>query len=166
MSKLLQSLAERGIAEKDIETAGFQVSPQYRHEPGRVQPPEIVGYQVSNMVQVKVRELAALGKLLDQVVREGANQLHGISFSVAEPTALQDRAREKAMADARRKAELYVKSAGAKLGRVLQIQEQLPQVPRPHNLEFARAAQAAEQVPIAPGEQEIRVSITVSYAIE
>lgn len=165
MDRLFKTLAERGIAKKDIQTSNFNVSPQYRQRPPRgEEPPTIVGYQVTNQVSVKVRRLADLGRVLDESVSQGANQLYGISFSIAEPAPLLDKARLSALADARRKADLYAKAAGVKLGRVVYIQETTPQVPRPMML--GRAAMAAEAVPIAPGELELRATITVTYAIE
>jgi uncharacterized protein YggE len=165
MTALFKSLSDHGVGEKDIQTTNFNVAPQYRRDDRGQQATEIVGYQVTNMLRVKVRQLNRLGKVIDDVVKLGANQLHGISFSVAEPAPLFDEARRKAMADARRKAELYAQEAGVKLGRVRHIQEQPPHVPRGEFLGLARAA-AAESVPVAPGEQEFHASITVTYAIE
>ena len=163
MKKLFELLAEREIAEKDIQTTGFNVSPQYQHDPTGKRPPTIVGYEARNQVQVKVRKLAALGELLDELVREGANQVNGISFSVADSQAVLDEARRKALADARRKAQLYAAAADVKLGRLLQLQEGSTPVFAPRYM--ARQA-AAEAVPIAAGEQEFSVSVTATYRIE
>jgi uncharacterized protein len=165
MQKLFQKLTSLGIAEKDMQTSNFNVSPQHRHGPQGQYEPEIVGYEVSNQLSIKVRDLAKLGGLLDQVVEAGSNSIQGVSFSVAEPKPLQDQAREKAMADARRKAELYAKAAGVKLGHVLLIQETTPRLPQPMMFE-ERALGGREAVPVAPGEQEFSASITVTYAIE
>jgi uncharacterized protein len=164
MDKLFKTLAERGIRDKDIQTSNFSVSPQYRQpQPGQPQQ-EIVGYQVSNQVAVKVRQLQTLGKVLDDLVTKGANQVHGITFSVAEPESLLDQARLKAIADARRKADLYARAARTKLGRVLLIEEATPRVPRP--VGFGMAMERAAAVPVAPGEQEYHASITVTYALD
>jgi uncharacterized protein YggE len=97
------------------------------------------------------------------VVQEGANQVQGVSFSVADPTALLDEARRKGMADARRKAELYAREAGVEVGQVLLIQEQAPQVPGPLVAGFTRGEAAG--VPIAEGEQDFGATVTVTYAI-
>jgi len=161
---LMKTLAGRGIAEKDIQTSNFSVSPLYRHDPQGKAPPTVTGYQVSNQVRVKVRQLANLGSLLDELVRGGANQMGGISFSLAEPTALQDKAREDAVVDARRKAELYARAAGVKVVRVLRIQEQGTAVPVPGpQFMTMRASEAA--VPVAPGEHEVHASVTITFAI-
>jgi uncharacterized protein YggE len=164
MAKLFASLDARGIARKDVQTSQLSVAPQHKRGPHGEPLPPIVGYQVSNQVQVKVRKLDSLGEVLDEVVQQGANQVHGVSFTVAEPEPLLDAARRKAMADARRKAELYAREAGVSLGRVLLIQEQTPHLPRPMFAGLARGEAAS--VPIAEGEQDFGASITVSYAFE
>jgi uncharacterized protein YggE len=163
MARLFSTLDARGIARKDVQTSGFGVAPQYKRGPHGEQLPQVVGYRVSNAVRIKVRKLDALGQVLDEVVQQGANQVQGVSFSVAEPTPLLDEARRQAMAEARRKAELYAKEAGVEVGRVLLIQEQTPHLPRPLAAGFARAEAAG--VPIAEGEQDFGASITVTYAI-
>jgi uncharacterized protein YggE len=163
MGKLLETLKACGIAKKDVQTVNFAVVPQYKRGPHGEQLPDIVGYQVNNEVQVKVRHLDSLGQVLDDVVQQGANQVHGINLGVTEPAPLRDEARRKAMADARHKAELYAHEAGAEVGQVLLIQEATPQPPRPLYLGVARAEAAA--VPIAEGEQEYHATITVTYAL-
>jgi uncharacterized protein YggE len=166
MDRLLKLLAGSGIADKDVQTTQFSVSPQYRHEPRGQAPPTITGYNVTNQVRVKVRQMASLGKVLDQAVGEGANQVHGISFSVAEPESLLDAARRDAVGDAKRRAQLYAEAAGVKVGRVLLIQEQAPRFPQPQMMAMSARAGGGGAVPIASGEQEFRASVTVTYGIE
>ena len=163
MEKVIKAVTAAGIAEKDIQTTNVSVIPQRR--PGRqeAQPPDIVGYEVSNQVRIKVRDLTVLGRLLDALVGQGANALGGISFSVGDPAPVLDQARTSAMADARRKAEVYARAAGATLGPLLSIREGAAPVPR-FGGEMPRAM-AATAVPVAPGEQEFQVSITVTYAL-
>jgi uncharacterized protein YggE len=164
MARLFSALEARGIPRKDMQTSNFSVVPEYKRGPHGEQLMQIIGYRVSNEVGVKVRKLDSLGAILDVLVKEGANQIHGISFLVAEPTPVLDAARRKAMADARRKAELYAKESGLEVGRVLLIQEQTPRLPGGRVLAgFARSE--AGSVPIAEGEQEFEASITVTYAI-
>jgi uncharacterized protein YggE len=163
MARLFATLGGRGIARKDVQTSHFSVAPRYKRGSHGEQLPEIVGYRVGNVVQVKVRKLDALGQVLDEVVRQGANQIQGVSFAVAEPTPLLDEARRKAMADARRKAELYAKEAGVEVGRVLLIQEQTPHLPGPLVVGVARSETAG--VPIAEGELDFGATITVTYTI-
>ncbi len=164
MTKLLHTLADRGIAAKDTQTTNLSVVPQYRRaKPGEA-PTAIVGYQVTNEVRIKVRDLDKLGALLDEVVTQGANRMHGIRFTTADPGPHQDEARQRAVADAHRKAELYARAAGVSLGRVLLVQEQTPHLPRPEFLGVARVAEG-QAVPVAPGEQEFTATITITYAI-
>jgi uncharacterized protein YggE len=163
MAKLFSSLEERGVARKDVQTSNFGIMPQYKRGPHGEQLSEIVGYRVSNSVGIKVRKLDTLGQVLDEVVQKGANQIHGVSFSVAEQTPLLDEARRKAVADARRKADLYAKEAGVEVGQVLLIQEQTPHSPGPMVVGLARSQAAG--VPIAEGELDFGATITVTYAI-
>lgn len=169
MAALIAALKAGGVDEKDILTSNFSVNPVYaENDPqysGTPRPPKIAGYRVDNSVQVRVRNLANLGSLLDTVVRTGANNINGISFSVAQPEPVLDKARVSAIADARRKAELYAQAAGIKVGRVLYINESasMGQPPGPF---LMRADAKQESVPIAVGEQEMQSSVQVIYAIE
>lgn len=172
MNTLMKTLTSNGIEERDIQTAQFSVNPEY-HQPNArntgepYSPPKITGYRVSNEVRIKVRNLKNLGKVLDQVVTAGANQVHGISFSVAEPEPLLDEARKNATLDAKRKAEIYANAAGIKLGKVLFITESAPHFPGPiPMMTMSRQYAEASSVPISPGEQEISTTVSVGYAIE
>jgi uncharacterized protein YggE len=166
MERVVTAVTTVGIAEKDVQTSQFSIVPYHKPDPHGREQPEVAGYRVTNEVQLKVRALTSLGRVLDELVGAGANQMHGISFSVAEPSAPLDDARKKAMADAKRRAELYAQAAEVKLGRVLLIQEQPPSVPRPQMLRFALRAEADAAVPVAPGENKFHASITVTYSIE
>ncbi|HEY9730348.1 MAG TPA: SIMPL domain-containing protein [Drouetiella sp.] len=168
MTSLISTLKSKNIADKDILTSNFSVNPQYRYDNvNGQQRTSIVGYQVSNEVTVKIRNIPSLGDILDAVITAGANNVNGISFSLAEPSSVLDQARQKAMADAKRKAELYAGAAGVKVGRVLYITESSGSIqpPRPMMMMAARAM-STEAVPISGGEQESTASITVIYAIE
>lgn len=162
MEQVLKSVAALGIADRDVRTTGIHVVPQRAQpQPGQQVPPDIVGYQVANQVRIRVRDIALLGRLLDALVGQGANMLHGIEFAIADPAPLLQQARARAIADARQKAEVYAAAAGVKLGRVLFIRDATPGPPRP-----MPRVMAAQAVPIAPGEQELEVSVSVTYAIE
>jgi uncharacterized protein len=161
--KIFQSLADLGIPGKDIQTNNLTLTPVYARRDQPRDPPKIIGYEVSNQVRITVRELARMGNVLDSVVREGANHLNGVSFAVADADQFLDKARKQAVQDARRKAEIYAGTAGVGLGSVLAVQEVQPHLPRPQQF---RLAQAAESVPIAPGQLEFAVNITVIYRID
>jgi uncharacterized protein YggE len=158
MEWLLQALGALGIAARDIQTTNINVSPLRRQ--GRDgQPPEITGYEV----RVKVRDVSRLGRVLDQQVGQGANLVYGIQFWQQEPAPLVDEARKRAMADARRKAELYAAAAALKVGRVVAVQEAGVASARP---EMAPRVAMSAAVPVAPGEQEIQASVTVTFTLE
>lgn len=167
MSALLTALKQTGLAEKDIQTSQFSVSPQYanrRSSSGSYdEPPLVIGYQVSNQVHVIIRDLDKLGVVLDKVVADGANRMNGISFSFDDPQPLMDEARRKAVAEANRKAALYAQAAGIALGRILTFNEQGGGQPRPM-MAMARM-ESMSAVPIAVGESEISASVSITYEI-
>ena len=168
MTKLFKSLKDMGIADRDMQTRNFSISPRYapynRAQPDREN--RLIGYRVSNSVVVRVRDIASLGRLLDSLAGAGANQISGISFFVADAQNLTDEARRRAIADAKRKAELYATESGAKVKRVLTIGESGARpVPRPV-FRAMGAKDSAEAVPVAAGEQTIRASVSVTYELE
>jgi uncharacterized protein YggE len=173
MVNLHKVLKERGVAAKDIETTQVQVSPVYSH-PGARQPtqteefvPKVAGYRVVNTIDVTARDVHKLGEMLDAVVHAGANQINGISFRVEKAEELLDEARRRAMADAKRKATLLAGEAGVVLGPARQIVESGSSPPRPTYLGAPMFQQTSPRSapPVAAGEQELTVSIQVSYAI-
>jgi uncharacterized protein YggE len=164
VSDVFAALAQAGVAPADMQTRNFVVSPRYeRSQRGEIG--NIVGYQVTNQVAVRVRALEKLGLLLDRLVSAGANQMGGIAFYVDKADALTDEARKRAVADARRKAELYAAEAGAKVGRVLAISESGARPPQPVFRTMA-VADRAEAVPVARGEQTVSASVTITYELE
>ncbi len=165
MRRVLQKLGEFAVAEADIRTRGFSVTPIFERRQSGTATPRIIGYRVVNRIEIKVRELSRLGAMLDAIVAAGADRLDGIRFSITEPAPLADKARLRAMSDARRKAELFAEAAGVRVGRVLEIAEQGVSVPRPRLLK-ATEMRARAAVPIAPGEQRVSATVTVVYEIE
>jgi hypothetical protein len=164
MQRVMAALDELGIPKKSVQTWGFSVSPVYEDHAVSRRAPRIAGYRVSNQVAVEVQGVERVGAALDRLVAAGANELGGVAFSVAEPVPLVDEARRRAMADARRRAEIYAAAAGVKLGRVLQVEE--TGGGSPVQIRYARtmAAEAAAP-PIAAGELELSASVRVTYAI-
>jgi uncharacterized protein YggE len=115
MQALYKTLSAFNIAERDIETAAFNVSPVYSREERRVQPPHIVAYRVENRLRLTIRELNRLGELLDALVTQGSNAIHSIQFRVGNPRPVLDQARQAAVEEARHKATLYARAAGIAL---------------------------------------------------
>ncbi len=165
MRRVLAKLGEFAVAKSDIQTRSFAVHPLFERRVSGTATPRIIGYRVVNRIAVKVRELARLGAMLDALVAAGADRLDGVRFSIAAPEPLADKARLAAMADARRKAELYAESAGVRVGRVLDIAEHGARGPRPAMMEAA-AMSARAAVPIEAGEQRVSAAVTVVYEIE
>lgn len=159
MTTVLGAIKESGISDRDVQTSRLTLQPQY--DPNKAGPARLLGFQVTNQVTVKIREIDKLPGILDKAIGAGANEMSGIEFIVSEQSKLLDQARDEAIADARRKAELYAKAAGAKLGPVVAIAEEgVPNPPRPI------AALRASAVPVAPGERELRAVVTVSYELK
>ena len=170
MSQLIDTLKAANIEARDIQTSNFSVNPNYvysdeRDANGYTKPPKIVGYQVSNTVTVRVRDLAALGSILDKAVSVGANTVNNIAFSVADPAELYDQARKEAFKDARAKADLYAEAAGVSLARILNISEQqnYNPPPRPYAMKAMAQADAAAPVPVQAGELSFSVDVSVTW---
>jgi len=161
MAKLIDGLKALGIEPKDIQTTAVNVEPRYTQaKDGR--PASINGYRVINQVRLTVRDVKRLGEILDGAIGLGANQVHGISFDVSNAETLKDEARKLAMANAKRRAELYATAAGAQLGSVLTISEEGSVGPRP--MPMARAVMAGS-VPVEPGTRTLTVEVNVTYAL-
>ena len=162
MGKVLLALNGAGIAEKDYQTSRLSLQPETApSRPGG--PMAIVGYRASNRITVRLRDIAKLANLIDAMVGAGANDIGGISFTVSNASKLLDDAREQAVADARRKAEIYAKAAGVTLGAPLAISEEGAPVPIPYR---KMAVGMAASAPVAPGEETLHVSVSVSWAIK
>lgn len=165
MAELMKVLDQLDIADKDRQTSNFNVSPQYRRDRNESGSPRIDGYRVSNQLTIRVRDLGELGGLLDALVKAGSNQLGNIRFDFSERGELVDKARQLAVADARKRAELYVDAADIGLGEVLSIRESGVAVPRPPMMRSAMMAEAAD-VPIAVGESEIRATVHMVFELD
>lgn len=163
VEKVFATLKEFRIADEDIQTSNFSIGPEYHY--GRSgEPPRLTGYRVTNEVRVAVRRIADLGKLLDEVVAAGSNQVNQVGFDIDEAASLRDAARRLAIADARRKANLYAQEAGVQIGQVLSVEELSGPVAMPQ-IAYAMAEEA-RAVPIAPGRQLITQELRVRFAIE
>jgi uncharacterized protein YggE len=152
------------IAEKDIQTSNVSVQPRYNYDNN--QPPQLIGYDVSNTVMVRVRDIGALGSLLDKLVAAGSNQINGITFEIAQPQAAIDEARKLAAEDATRKAKVYADALGLKLGSVISVSEGAGyEPPVPIVRAKAMMADAAVSVPVAAGEQTLAADVNVTWEI-
>lgn len=172
MNELITTLKAAGIEARDIQTSGFSVNPNYvysdaRDENGYQLPPKIAGYQVYNTVNVRVRDLATLGAVLDKAVTVGANTINGVTFAVADPSSLYDQARKLAFADARKKAELYAGVAGEQLGDIESITEsQGYSQPEPYMMRAAAADVQSAPVPVEGGELTFSINVQVAWDLD
>ncbi|MBW3543278.1 MAG: SIMPL domain-containing protein [Planctomycetes bacterium] len=167
MQKLMETLKQHNIAEKDVQTSGFNVSPVYRQDERGRREPEVTAYRVQNQVRIRVRNLPELGMVLDALVQAGSNQISGISFDVDDPAGILNQARSRAIRDARSRADVYAQAAGVKVGRVRQISEQPVHIPQPFDQRrMMFAGEAASRVPVATGEQDFTVTVHVVYELE
>ena len=165
MNAVFATLKKLGIADKDIQTSNFSLSPQYQtYKPGTSGPQRIVGYEVSNTVDVTVEDMSQTGAVLDALVSSGSNQIGGISFSIHDTTALLAKAREAAVKDAILRAHTYADAAGVALGPILSLQEGGGEQPRPMYRAMAMVAAAAP--PIAGGEQAVSASVSITWEIQ
>jgi hypothetical protein len=170
MAEIVAALREDGIESRDLQTSDFSIEPRYSQPPrGReAEPfvPEIIGYAVRNTLTVRIRDLEETGAILDKAVTLGANTISGPSFTVADPSELQDLARKAAMRDALRKADLYAEAAGVSLERILRIDEVGGYAPQPMAMAREMKVQSYDaSVPIESGELSMTAQVSVSWEI-
>ena len=169
MTAVVNELENFGVAEKDIKTSRFSISPvrRWSEKDGRE---ILIGYRVNNTVTAKVRDIDNTGAIIDAAARAGGDYIviNSIGFTVDEPSEYYEETRELAMADAKAKAEQLAKLGGVKLGKPIYINESGAYIPvvRDFYQEAAIAAPAAPTTPISAGEMEIRLSVQVVYGIE
>jgi uncharacterized protein YggE len=162
--KIMEALTKQGIEESDIGTTDYSIWAQQNFESGQA---TITGYQVSNVVVVTIKDIAKVGDVLAAVTNAGANTVHGINFSVSDTEALETDARERAMADARRRAESLVALADVRLGDVITLSTSAGPSYGPMMMESAamRMSDSAPRPTITPGQQSVSVQVQVTYGI-
>ena len=166
MDKVMAAIKAAGIAERDIQTSGINLSPQYRYADNEA--PKITGYQASNTVNLKVRDLARLGKVLDALVAQGANQINGPSFGIDKPEAALEEARIAAVRKAQAMARTYADALGLRVMRVVSINEGGATPPRPLPVMRVAAAPMAmmeKDTAVAMGESSVSVSVEMVFEL-
>lgn len=167
MAAVIAAMKAAGIAERDLQTAGIQINPRYNYtnKADGSQEAELVAYQVTNTLSVRVRDIDKTGDILDKAVTLGVNQGGGISFTNENPSAALTEARKKAVADAIAKARTLAEAAGASVGRVLEITDQtFSPRPMPVSAKAFDAGRAA--VPIENGENTYNVQVNVTFELK
>jgi len=166
MNAIITALKANGVAEKDIQTQWYNISPVMKWVEDTNEQITI-GYKVTNMATVKIRDISKAGATIDAVAEAGGNltRINSINFTVDDPTAYYNQAREKAMQDANAKAEQMATLAGITLGKPTYISESGGYIPTPYYLkDYAEGGSSS--TPISPGELDITLSVQVAYAIE
>jgi len=164
MTALTQALRRAGVAERDIQTSNVSVHPQQQYREN--EPPLTTGYQANNTVNARVRNVGNLGRVIDAAVAAGGNTIHGVSFSHADPEAQLDAARRDAIAEARRRADLYAAALNMRVVGIIAVSEgggYSPPIPMP--MMAARNQAMDASTPISPGEIETRVSVSVTFEL-
>jgi len=166
MESVRAALKRAGIADRDIQTSSINLFPDYRQDQTGTAPPQIVGYRASNDVSVRFRDIRNAGKILDALVAQGANQINGPALSIDQPEAALDEARTKALDAARKRADLYARALGKRVGKILSVSEGggYSGSPMPM-MSMARVGKGAD-TSIDPGEQTLSVSLSVSFELE
>lgn len=165
MDRVLAALKRAGVADRDVRTATINLQPQYRY--GENVPPVITGYQASNRVSVRFRDVGRSGTILDALVKEGANQIDGPTLGLSNADAAMDEARTDAVARARARAELYAKAAGLRVDRIVSIAEggsSFPTPPMP--VAMMARMEAAPKTQIAAGEQDVTATVSVRFLLK
>ncbi|MCY7340076.1 MAG: SIMPL domain-containing protein [Sphingomonas bacterium] len=166
MERVRAALRKAGIEDRDIQTSSINLNPDYRYQDG--QPPVLTGYQASNNVSVKFRDIRNSGKILDALVAQGANQINGPSLTIDKPEAAYDEARGKALAVGRARADLYARSLGMRVVRLLSVSESggYSPPPMPYQRDMAMAQGAVAKTEIDPGSQDLSVSLAMSFELQ
>jgi hypothetical protein len=167
MASVRAALRRAGIEDRDIQTSSISLNPEYRYVEN--QPPVLTGYRAGNEVTVRFRDIKNTGRILDALVAQGANQINGPMLSLDKPEAALDEARLAALQTARARADLYARSLGKRVRRVLSVSEagmNYVPVPRPMMREAAQITASSGGASIDPGEQSVSISLTVSFELE
>jgi len=165
MQRVRSALKAAGVEDRDIQTSNISLNPEYRYADN--QPPQLTGYTASNQVTVRFRDIATTGKILDALVAEGSNQISGPNLTIDQPEAALDEARTKALAVGRARAELYARSLGMRVVRLVAITESGgnygPPTPMPVMMDARAQASYAK---IDPGEQKLSVSLGMTFELQ
>ncbi len=166
MARVRAALRRAGIADRDIQTSSVSLNPDYRYVDS--QPPQLIGYQASNNVSIRFRDIRRTGQILDALVAEGANQLNGPSLTVDKPEAALDEARVAAIAAGRQRADLYARALGLRIVRLISVSEAGAEQPRPMPMMADMVTVSGSRVKrteIDPGEQKIGTSVSMSFEL-
>ena len=166
MQGVFSALETAGVAARDMQTSNFSLQPQYDYSSRKNgEPPRLTGYNASNQLTVRVRDLDTLGATMDAMVGAGGNTFSGLNFALDDPRAARNEARRIAMAEAITRAELYAEASGYEVARIVTLTESGGyQGPQPVAM-MARAMDTVESTPIASGEVGYEVTVNVVFEL-
>lgn len=164
MARIRAALKVAGIPDRDIQTSNINLNPEYRYVDN--QPPQLTAYSASSQLTIRFRDIGNAGKILDALVAQGANQINGPGLTIDKPEAALDEARAKAIAIGRARAELYARSLGLRVVRVVSVNESGSAYPVPPMPMYARAEAAQAKTSIEPGEQKLQVSLAMTFELQ
>ena len=164
MARVRAALKTAGVEDRDIQTSNLSLNPDYRYDNN--QPPKLVGYQASNTVTVRFRDIANSGKIIDALVAEGANQINGPTLTIDKPEAALDEARAQAIRIGRARAELYARAMGLRVVRVVAVSVSGGSYPVPPMPVMMQARAEASNSKIDPGEQKLQVNLAMTFELQ
>ena len=166
MAQVISAVKRAGIADRDIQTSSINLNAEYRYPDN--QPPQLTGYTATNQLTVKFHDTRSSGKILDALVAQGVNQISGPILTIEHPEQALDEARAKAIAEGRARADLYARSLGMQVARVVSISESggfaAPPAPPPPPMPMTARAEAA-YTKIVPGEQQMQVNLSMVFEL-
>jgi len=164
MNKITQAMKNLGVEDKDLQTANYSIYPRYQYSAGKS---TIIGYEVTQTLEVKIRNLDKAGDVLGQAAALGANQVGSLSFTFDDPTGLQSQARQKAIVDAKQKAQDLAVALGVTLGKITSFNESVSGMPRAYSMEaYGVGGGGAVSTPdIQTGQNEIQANVSLTYEI-
>lgn len=165
MTSVIASLKKAGVDPRDIQTSGLNLNPQYVYVEN--QPPKLNGYQAANNVTIVVRDLKRLGNVVDASVNSGATNVGGISFGIDNSGAAEDAARVDAVKAVQAKADLYAKSLGYRVARLVTFSESGGYAPQPPVVfaSFARAEKMDASTPVEAGQMKVRIDVSATFEL-
>ncbi len=165
MERVRAALKRAGIADRDIQTASINLNPEYRYADN--QPPVLTGYRASNSLSIRFRDLKRTGAILDALVAEGANQINGPTMTIDKPEAAQDEARQKAIAAGRERADLYARTLGMRVVRLLSVSESgaVVRPPMPYASDQVMVS-ARAKTEIDPGSQDVEMTLSMTFELQ
>lgn len=163
MNRVSEAVKQAGVDAKDIQTTNYSIYPTYNYSDGAQ---KITGYSARTTILIKVRNLDKVNDVIDIATSSGANQISGITFDLSDKVKLQDEARQKAVEEAKKKAERAAQIAGFKLGRIINYAENFQGMPRPlpAMMEGVKAV-GSTATQVEPGSSEVTITVTLSYEI-